>query len=307
LIADPDGGAQGLAIMDGDTVTMSGTATAEFASEDVGTSRSVSLTGLSKGGASSANYEVRMQTLSANITKRPLKLGPAQTSYSKLRGAADPTLSTTLLDGTTFASGESADTLGGVSISRAPGETASSTGYRVFLNVGSASGKDNYEVEVTETLLYIADASITVSEVNGVLDSDVVECNCQAFKPGTSVTLTMFSTPTVIKTDVVASDGTCPLLSGTLPEDSTGTHTLELAGTFPNNDPLVLTRSISFSEASGPSSPVTATPVRSTSSLQKTGFDGSQLSFTSAILVFVGSLFVVLGRIRRKNGRLEIF
>ena len=306
LIADPDGGAQGLAIMDGDTVTMSGTATAEFSSEDVGTSRSVSLTGLTKGGSSSANYEVRVPTLSANITKRPLKIGPAQ-SYSKLKGAADPTFSTTLLDSTTFAPGESADTLGGVVIARAPGETASTTGYRVFLTVGSASGKDNYEVEVTETLMHIADASITVSEQNGVLDSDEVVCSCEAFKPGTTVTLTMFSSPTVIKTDVVASDGTCPLLSGTLPEDSTGTHTLELAGTFPNDDPLVLTRSISFNTASTPSSPATVTTARNTSSLQVTGFDSSRLVFTSAILVFVGSLFVVLGRIRRKNRRLEIF
>jgi hypothetical protein len=308
LIADPDGGAQGLAIMDGDTVTMSGTATAEFSSEDVGTSRSVTLNGLSKGGESSANYEVRMPTLSANITKRPLKIGPAQLTYSKLRGATDPTLATTLLEGTSFAPNESADTLGGVQISRAAGEEASTSGYRVFLTVGSSSGKDNYEVEVTETLMFIADASINVSEVNGVLDSDVVECNCQGFKPGTTVTLTMFSSPTLIKSDVVTDDGTCPLLSGTLPEDSSGTHTLEISSTFPNGDPLVLNKSITFSAASNSSPTGTQTtpstswsPKGDRSTLSITGFDGSRLLSASGALVFIGSFFVMLGRARRKT------
>ncbi len=329
LIADPDGGAQGLAIMDGDTVTMTGTATAEFASEDVGSSRAVSLTGLTKGGSSSANYEVRVPTLSANITKRPLKIGPAQASYSKLKGAPDPTLSTTLLDSTTFAPNESADTLGGVQIARAAGETARTSGYRVFVTVGSASGKDNYEVQLTETQLYIADGSITVSEENGVLSSNVVTCSCEGFKPGTSVTLTMFSSPTLIKTDVVGSDGSCPDLAGTLPTDSTGTHTLEVAGTFPNDDPLVLNKSITFGAATNTSPPVTqstapntSSPNTSTSSpassstsspnaatpkLPVTGFDGSRLISASGILVLLGALFVALSRVRRKKGRLEFF
>jgi hypothetical protein len=300
LIADPDGGAQGLAIMDGDTVTMTGTAAGEFASEDVGTSRSVSLTGLTKGGSSSANYEVRTPTLSANITKRPLKIGPAQ-SYSKLKGAADPTLSTALLDSTTFAPSESADTLGGVLIERAPGETASTTGYRVFLTVGTAPGKDNYEVEVTETLMFIADATITVSEVDGILDSDVVTCSCVGFQPGTEVTLTMFSEPTEITTDVVRSDGSCPLLSGTLPEGTTGTHTLELSGYFPNDDPLSLSKSISFAAGTPPP------PEDSGSTLATTGFDTSPLISAPAVLVLVGALFIVLARVRSKNGRVEIF
>lgn len=301
LIADPAGGAQGLAIMAGDTVTMTGTAAGEFASEDVGTSRSVSLNGLTKGGASSSNYEVRMPTLSANITKRPLKLGPAQTSYSKLRGAADPTLSTTLLDSTSFAPSESVDTLGGVQISRTAGEAASTDGYRVFLTVGTAAGKDNYDVEVTETLMFIADATITVSEVDGILDSDVVTCNCVGFKPGTEVTLTMFSDPTEIKTDVVGSDGSCPLLTGTLPEGSTGTHTLELSGYFPNDDPLSLSKSISFAAGTpGPNED-------SESTLANTGFDSSILIPAPAILVLLGAVFAVLGRVRRKNGRVEIF
>jgi len=245
LAADPDDPIQGLGVIPGDNLTLTDLSSALFDDANVG-SHSVAVTGLSLSGAKADNYLLRVPPFTANINKRNLKLAPEKASYSKLANESDPELNWKLVDGTTFASGENDDTIGGVTISRASGNAASILPYTISLSVGNASGKDNYEVSTQTASLYIASITITVSETDGELSSNEVECACVGLEPGSEVTLTMFSTPTVIAAGTVEDDGGCPLLKGTLPSDETGTHTLELSSNFPNGDPALFSKSILF-------------------------------------------------------------
>jgi hypothetical protein len=49
----------------------------------------------------------------------------------------------------------------------------------------------------------------------------------------------MYSTPTELSQATVEEDGTCPLLKGAIPADTTGDHTLEISGSFPNDEELI--------------------------------------------------------------------
>ena len=251
LAADNDDPIQGLDVVPGDDITLTDPSAAEFADANIG-SHSVAIHGLSLTGTDVGNYLLRVPTFTANITKRNLKLAPVKSSYSKLVDESDPEFDWKLTDGTSFASGENEDTLGGVTVSRQSGDAASLTPYTVSVSVGNAIGKDNYEVTTEVASLYVASITITISETEGELTSNDVECACAGLEPGSEVTLTMFSTPTVIATTTVDEDGECPFLNGTLPSDETGTHTLELSSSFPNGDPALLSKSIRFPTLDAP-------------------------------------------------------
>lgn len=105
---------------------------------------------------------------------------------------------------------------------------------------GSDSDGDNYKPEFDPGTLFIAEMEMKVNETaieddRVVLTEDrTVTCNCKGLKPGETVTLTIYSDPTVIDTVTVPADGTCPfakqlIVPTTVPD---GDHTLELLTTF---------------------------------------------------------------------------
>jgi len=72
------GGAVLVGIISGDTVTSStGSATGAFANKNVGTGKSVTISGLTIAGASAANYKLTQPTATANITTRTLTVTAA--------------------------------------------------------------------------------------------------------------------------------------------------------------------------------------------------------------------------------------
>ena len=228
----------GKGILAGDVgqVNLSGSATAEFADANVGTNKSLGLTGFSLAGAKSGNYELINQSLTGNITKRNITF--TANTKSKYFGASDPSFNYTVTSGS-FASGEDATTIGGVGTLRTAGETVGSHSVSVTVrpeNFSTARG--NYNVSTVTGLLYIARPILSVPSSNGVITTNTVTCACEGFKPGATVTVTMFSTPTVLATSTVAQDGTCPNLTAEIPAGTTGTHNLKIESEFPNGDPL---------------------------------------------------------------------
>jgi hypothetical protein len=236
-----------------DDVTVNGdasSASGEFNSANAGETVAVSsVTGLSLTGAKAANYRLEQVTgLSATITRKPLKLGVVK-QYAKLKGDPDPTFEVSVDATKGFVAGEGLSTIGGAAVSRA--SLTDTPGTPVALNVvpGNAAGENNYELELVSGILHISDVVITVTN-----DSDgspsTVTCECENLKDGEQVTLTMFSTPTVIGTTTVV-DGECPFSNAlTLPE-SEGDHTLELTSVFPNGESVTQSMEISFLATSG--------------------------------------------------------
>jgi hypothetical protein len=238
-------------------------AVTEFADENASTSKTIALTGKSLTGSKAGNYSLHASPgLTATISKRPLKL--RANSVSKLVGATDPTLTYSLADDTTFAAGESQSTIGGITISRTSGTVAGQYAISVGTqSPGHSIARDNYLIESVDATLYIAKATITTQKDNAGAHvvAPQVDCGCEGFKPGATVTLKMFSVETILATDVVAADGTCPGLTGSIPAGTEGSHNLEITSSFPNNDPIVYRDPILLAASTPTSSPSpTATP-----------------------------------------------
>lgn len=228
----------------------------EFSSKNVGDSRAVTVSGKSLTGSRAGNYTLHTPPgLAANITKRPLKFVVAS-HKSKFVDQVDPTF-TYSLDGTTsFASGEDGSTIGGLSVSRESGTEPGA--YSVSVTSGSmadSTPKNNYDITVEEKKLYIARATITTTKAGGLVTLPGVNCGCEGFRPGATVYLKMYSTPTTLDTDVVTAQGTCPNLSGTIPDGTTGNHTLEITSDFPNDDPLLYSEPITLASVTPSPSP----------------------------------------------------
>jgi hypothetical protein len=260
LIADGGNADGGVVSTDAGQVSLTGTAAYEFSSKDVGTSRTITMSGRSLTGSRSHNYTLHTPPgLAANITKRPLKF-VVGSDKSKFVGQDDPSFSFSLDGTTSYASGESATTIGGLSLSRAPGTAPGAYSVTVTTGpLGDSTPKNNYNITVVDKTLYIARATITTTKVDGIVTLPGVTCSCEGFKPGATVTLKMYSTPTTLDTAIVQPDGTCPDLAGSIPAGTEGDHTLEITSDFPNDDPLLYSEPISLS-ASAPTPSPTPTP-----------------------------------------------
>jgi hypothetical protein len=239
LIANGGNSNDGVVSGDVGEVTLSETASYEFSSKNVGDSLPVTMGGATLEGGKSHNYTLHTPPgLQANITKRPLNIIVAS-HKSKLVGQSDPTFSFGLDPDSSYASGESAATIGGLNWVRTPGTEPGA--YRVTVTTGSledSTPQDNYDITVDEKYLYIARAEITTTQVDGVVTQPEVTCSCEGFRPDAIVTLTMYSDPTVLATAVVEANGTCPDLEGSIPVGTSGSHTLEITSEFPNEDEL---------------------------------------------------------------------
>ena len=222
LIERPEGNLGG--VLAGDVVTLAGgTGSGTLSDASAGTLRSVTVTGLSLAGGAAANYSLAQPTgLTVTIQPRPLTI--TARSAVKVAGEADPSLA---VDYSGFISGEDESVLAGaVSVTRAAGETP---GRYTLTPSGGTNG--NYAITRTPAELVIVGLNVGVQESGGVLTDRDVTCVCELLEPGTTATLTIFSTPTVIDTVTVDADGECPGLGDTIPTSvPDGPHTLRIDG-----------------------------------------------------------------------------
>jgi filamentous hemagglutinin family protein len=147
-------------VVDGDSVSLGSSATARYASADVG-ARTVGIGGLTLGGAAAGNYALVADTASAaigSITSRPLTV--AVVDASRLYGDANPAFTVTYAN---FAPGQDATVLGGALAFQSAAVTA---------NVGShaitAGGltSSNYAIAYVPGMLTITPAALTVTAVD---------------------------------------------------------------------------------------------------------------------------------------------
>lgn len=232
LQALPGGDGLGVLAADVNDVAIDGTVTGSFSSKNVG-DYVIALSGLSLKGAKSKNYEfVPPSSATAKIT--PKKLQVRVYNQMKLVGEQDPSFTAAV---TGFIIGETEDDVSPLLLNRTDGENVGK--YSIS---GSGADSNNYDPVYETGTLYIADMDIEVNETaieadRAVLTTDrTVTCNCQGLVPGETVTLTIYSDPTVIDTVTVPADGTCPFANKlTVPTTvADGDHTLELLTTFEN-------------------------------------------------------------------------
>ena len=81
--------------LQGDTVSVSGTPSATFATKDVGSAKPVTTTGLSLTNTDAGNYNLVAPTLSANITPKALTISGITAANKEYDGTTDATISTT--------------------------------------------------------------------------------------------------------------------------------------------------------------------------------------------------------------------
>lgn len=237
-------------------------ATYEFASKNVGTSLAVTMTGKSLSGTRAHNYAlITPPDIAANIIPRPLTL-KVSASRSKMVSQPDPTFTYGVKTGTSFASGEDVDTIGGVTLNRVAGSTAGAYEVTVTPNsISDTTARDNYVIDTESSTLYIADATIATTETDGLVTDPAVDCGCFGFKPNSEVTLTLHSDPIELVTVTVDEDGTCPLLKGLIPEGTAGDHELVITGQFPNGDPITYTSPIRLAGVNPSTEPTVSPPV----------------------------------------------
>lgn len=224
LIALPDGVGDGVFSADADASRLStagGSGSGSVTGPSAGPDLTVTLTGITLTGTQASNYLLTLPTLSVTITQRPLTITPSDAV--KLANAVEPTYAVAY-DG--FVAGEDEqDLTGSVSVTRLAGETA---GQYTLNAIGGANA--NYQITRNSATLFVVALTIGVDEADRQVD-----CLCGGLRPGSAATVTIFSTPAVIAEVTVADDGTCPGLSGAIPESiPPGDHTLRLDGVAPD-------------------------------------------------------------------------
>lgn len=139
----------------GDTLTDSYTS-ASFADPNVGTSKPVSVNGISISGPSASNYTLVNTTASttASITPRPIEV--TADPKTKVYGQPDPPLTYTITKGSLV----SGDSFTG-SLSRDPGETVAGSPYTI--NQGTLALSSNYTLTFIGAALSITPATLTVT------------------------------------------------------------------------------------------------------------------------------------------------
>lgn len=106
----------GIASGDGANVALSGTAVGTFADAEIGSGKSVSVSGLTLSGSSAANYSLTLPSLSANITTAPAAVTLSNLSSTYDGAAHSATVSTTpsgLTVNVTYAGSSTAPTTAG--------------------------------------------------------------------------------------------------------------------------------------------------------------------------------------------------
>ncbi|MBT9456967.1 MAG: caspase family protein, partial [Burkholderiaceae bacterium] len=182
-----------------DSVTVGGSGSVSFSDKNVGTGKSVSVTGYTLGGADAANYTVSQPAgLSANITPAALLLDGV--------GVADKVYDTTTSATLTGAAGISA--LGGDIVSVDAGSASArfadrnvGANKRVIVGNFSLSGADadNYTLQLPGNLTAsITPASLSVSGISA---------NNKVYDAGTAATLRGSATVQALGTDSVSLSG----------------------------------------------------------------------------------------------------
>ena len=132
----------------GDVVTLSG-GTATFADKNVGTGKTVTLTGAVLGGADAGNYMLgSVDTTTADITAAPVTVTAA--NKSKTVGAPDPALTYTVTTGAVF----SGDSFSG-ELTRTAGETVGT----YPITQGTLALSSNYSLDFVPATLTITPAT----------------------------------------------------------------------------------------------------------------------------------------------------
>ena len=166
-------------VVAGDTVSLSGTPTGTFANKNVGTGKSVSVSGVTLTGASAANYVVQLPTLTASITAKALTV-TGLTAASKVYDGTD----TATVSGTPVLSGAvTGDTVSLLGTAN-PSFNSSSVGPRIVtvsgFSLGGASAgnytltKPTLAANITAKALTIGAPTVTLSKVyDGTLTAAV--------------------------------------------------------------------------------------------------------------------------------------
>lgn len=166
-------------VFTGETVTLStGSASATFASASVGNSKTVTIAGLSLGGAQSGNYTLTQTTTTANITSAALTVTGITASNKSYDAAVTATLNTSgaTLVGVIF--GDTV-TLNTASVTGTFSSAVVGTGKTVTiagLSLGGANA-GNYTLTQPTTTANITSASLTVTGItasNKIYDATTV-------------------------------------------------------------------------------------------------------------------------------------
>ncbi|MGK2742182.1 beta strand repeat-containing protein [Tepidicaulis sp. LMO-SS28] len=143
-------------IVGSDDVTAAGSGTFTFANKNVGTGKSVSVSGLTLSGANASNYTLS-STASSSASITPATLSVTAIDVSKIYGAADPMIP---FNSSGFVGGDNASLFTGA-LTRAAGETVAGGPYAISLGTLSAGG--NYTIDFTGAALTINPASLSVT------------------------------------------------------------------------------------------------------------------------------------------------
>lgn len=210
-----------------------------------GDGNEVPLTGLS--GLSAGEYTVIVRfvpqngsthygpvTTTTRLSVTPTVVTVTAANVAKLVGAVDPQFTYSLSPSVS---------LGVITVSRAPGETAGS--YAITTTGGDTT---NFRVIHVPGTLFITGTEITVTQAQGVLTSRTVEANCAGAKPGETATfvLVIGNTRTTLATREVLPDGRCPMTGVIGAGVNQGSHRLIIETKNPlgqdvaSNRPIVL-------------------------------------------------------------------
>ena len=144
-------------LIGGDNVSVNGTlATANFLDANVGTGKSVNVSGLILTGSDAGNYALVGNTSAGNADITPRLISVTANPLSKIYGASDP-LKTYVVGGNGLVNG---DVLSG-SLSRAAGETVAGGAYQI--TQGSLTAGNNYSLNYLPASLSITPATLVVS------------------------------------------------------------------------------------------------------------------------------------------------
>ncbi len=153
-------------VVGGDSVSLTGTAAGTFASVNVGTGISVSVSGLSLTGAQAGNYTLTEPTLSANITQKPLTVSGVTASNKTYDGNTTATLNTSIAALVGVISGDTVTLNAGSAVGTF---TSSSVGTGIVVTVSGLSltgaQAGNYSLTEPTTTANITQKNLTVSGI----------------------------------------------------------------------------------------------------------------------------------------------
>ncbi len=161
------GSAALVGVVGGDTVTLgTGSATGTFASKTVGTAKTVTVAGLTIGGASSGNYTLTQPTTTANITAKTLTISGVTANNKTYDGNTTAVLNTgsaTLVgvvggDSVTLSTGSASGAFASKTVATA--KTVTTSGFAI-----GSTDAGNYTLTQPTTTADITAATLTISGV----------------------------------------------------------------------------------------------------------------------------------------------